>query len=44
LVDIDKLAWWLSERQLECGGLNGRPEKLEDVKASRFLIDNSDRY
>ncbi|KAI9814851.1 MAG: hypothetical protein M1832_005653 [Thelocarpon impressellum] len=31
LVDQDKLGRWLSERQLECGGLNGRPEKLEDV-------------
>lgn len=30
-VDIDRLCWWLSERQLKCGGLNGRPEKLEDV-------------
>jgi geranylgeranyl transferase type-2 subunit beta len=25
------LGWWLSARQLPCGGLNGRPEKLEDV-------------
>jgi geranylgeranyl transferase type-2 subunit beta len=31
VVDIDTLAWWLSERQLPSGGLNGRPEKLEDV-------------
>ena len=30
-VDIDTLAWWLAERQLPNGGLNGRPEKLEDV-------------
>ncbi|RKF55640.1 Geranylgeranyl transferase type-2 subunit beta [Golovinomyces cichoracearum] len=30
-VDKDKLGGWLSERQVECGGLNGRPEKLEDV-------------
>ena len=34
VVDVDILAWWLSERQLPSGGLNGRPEKLEDV--SRF--------
>lgn len=27
----DRLAWWLCERQLDCGGLNGRPEKKEDV-------------
>ena len=31
VVDINTLAWWLSERQLPSGGLNGRPEKLEDV-------------
>lgn len=31
LVDADKLGGWLSERQLPNGGLNGRPEKLEDV-------------
>jgi prenyltransferase beta subunit len=30
-VDVDTLAWWLAERQLPNGGLNGRPEKLEDV-------------
>lgn len=31
VVDVDTLAWWLAERQLPNGGLNGRPEKLEDV-------------
>lgn len=31
VVERDLLAWWLCERQLPCGGLNGRPEKLEDV-------------
>ncbi len=31
LVDSSTLAWWLAERQLPNGGLNGRPEKLEDV-------------
>lgn len=31
-VDAPTLAWWLSERQLPNGGLNGRPEKLEDVR------------
>lgn len=30
-VDKDALGWWLAERQLPCGGLNGRPEKKEDV-------------
>jgi len=31
VVDVDTLGWWLAERQLPNGGLNGRPEKLEDV-------------
>lgn len=31
VIDQESLAWWLSERQLPNGGLNGRPEKLEDV-------------
>lgn len=31
LVEKDKLGAWLSERQLKNGGLNGRPEKKEDV-------------
>jgi geranylgeranyl transferase type-2 subunit beta len=31
-VDADLLGWWLAERQLPNGGLNGRPEKLEDVR------------
>jgi len=26
-IDADLLGWWLCERQLESGGLNGRPEK-----------------
>ena len=30
-IDQPTLCWWLSERQLSNGGLNGRPEKLEDV-------------
>ncbi|MQL98346.1 hypothetical protein Taro_031050 [Colocasia esculenta] len=30
-VDKDLLGWWLSERQVKSGGLNGRPEKLPDV-------------
>jgi hypothetical protein len=31
-VDKPTLSWWLAERQLPNGGLNGRPEKLEDVR------------
>jgi geranylgeranyl transferase type-2 subunit beta len=30
-IDQPTLCWWLSERQLPNGGLNGRPEKLEDA-------------
>lgn len=33
VIDQDTLAWWLAERQLPNGGLNGRPEKLEDVRS-----------
>ena len=38
LVDKDRLGAWLSERQLENGGLNGRPEKLEDVCYSWWVV------
>ncbi|KJA24695.1 hypothetical protein HYPSUDRAFT_76304 [Hypholoma sublateritium FD-334 SS-4] len=38
LADVDTLAWWLSERQLPNGGLNGRPEKLEDVCYSFWVL------
>ena len=37
LVDSDTLCWWLCERQLPNGGLNGRPEKLEDVSFRKSL-------
>ncbi|VDQ17371.1 unnamed protein product [Trichobilharzia regenti] len=30
-LNIDRAAWWLAERQLPSGGLNGRPEKQPDV-------------
>ena len=33
-VDKDLLGWWLCERQVKSGGLNGRPEKLPDVGIS----------
>lgn len=40
-VDHQTLGWWLAERQLANGGLNGRPEKKEDVN-SRFLLEIPD--
>ena len=36
-VDTEMLGWWLAERQLPNGGLNGRPEKLEDVSDHSLL-------
>jgi hypothetical protein len=33
VIDVPTLGWWLAERQLPNGGMNGRPEKLEDVRA-----------
>ncbi len=38
-IDGDLLGWWLAERQLPGGGLNGRPEKLPDV--SIFNLKNN---
>ena len=35
LVDRDLVGSWLSERQLPNGGLNGRPQKLEDVRVDK---------
>jgi hypothetical protein len=35
-VDYQTLSWWLAERQLANGGLNGRPEKKEDVSSPSF--------
>lgn len=40
LVDKDRLGGWLSERQLPIGGLNGRPEKLEDVCYSWWVASS----
>jgi geranylgeranyl transferase type-2 subunit beta len=37
-VDADLLGWWLCERQVENGGLNGRPEKLADVCYSWWVL------
>ena len=38
LIDADRLGWWLCERQLPSGGLNGRPEKLPDVCYSWWVL------
>jgi geranylgeranyl transferase type-2 subunit beta len=40
LVDQESLGWWLAERQLPNGGLNGRPEKLEDVCYSWWVLSS----
>ena len=32
------LSWWLSERQCDSGGLNGRPEKQADVCYSWWIL------
>ena len=37
-IDADLLGWWLAERQLPSGGLNGRPEKLPDVCYSWWVL------
>ena len=39
IVDRKALGWWISERQLPSGGLNGRPEKLADVSC-RVLFES----
>ncbi|KAG6887370.1 hypothetical protein C0992_012596 [Termitomyces sp. T32_za158] len=38
VIDEETLGWWLCERQLPNGGLNGRPEKLEDVCYSFWVL------
>lgn len=38
IIDKDLLGWWLSERQVKDGGLNGRPEKLSDVCYSWWVL------
>jgi geranylgeranyl transferase type-2 subunit beta len=40
LVNVEKLGAWLSERQLKNGGLNGRPEKKEDVCYSWWVMSS----
>ncbi|CAH9142709.1 unnamed protein product [Cuscuta epithymum] len=38
-VDKDLLGWWLCERQVKSGGLNGRPEKLPDDRENGGISD-----
>jgi len=42
LVDTEKLAGWLSERQTPSGGLNGRPEKDADSCYSWWVLSSLD--
>lgn len=37
---IDNVGWWLCERQLLEGGLNGRPSKLPDVCYSWWVLSS----
>ncbi|KAH9290378.1 hypothetical protein KI387_034495, partial [Taxus chinensis] len=39
-VDRDLLGWWLCEREVKTGGLNGRPEKLADVCYSWWVLSS----
>jgi len=39
-IDSDILGWWLCERQLPTGGLNGRPEKKQDVCYSWWVLSS----
>lgn len=39
-MDRDLLGWWLCERQVKSGGLNGRPEKLADVCYSWWVLSS----
>ena len=38
VVNENLLGWWLSERQCDSGGLNGRPEKQADVCYSWWIL------
>ncbi|KAK7822549.1 geranylgeranyl transferase type-2 subunit beta 2 [Quercus suber] len=42
LIDKDLLGWWLCERQVNSGGLNGRPEKLTDDMENGGISDRPD--
>ncbi|XP_062118417.1 geranylgeranyl transferase type-2 subunit beta 1-like [Humulus lupulus] len=39
-IDKDLLGWWLCERQVKSGGLNGRPETLPDVCYSWWVLSS----
>ncbi|CAN6458098.1 unnamed protein product [Victoria cruziana] len=39
-IKKDLLGWWLCERQVKSGGLNGRPEKLPDVCYSWWVLSS----
>ena len=38
--ELTKLSWWLSERQCDSGGLNGRSEKQADVCYSWWILSS----
>ena len=40
LPNRELLEWWLSDRQIGGGGLNGRPEKLPDVCYSWWVLSS----
>ncbi|KAJ1998776.1 Rab geranylgeranyltransferase, partial [Coemansia thaxteri] len=40
IVDRERLSGWLAERQQKSGGLNGRPQKLEDVCYSWWVLSS----
>jgi geranylgeranyl transferase type-2 subunit beta len=40
IENADLLGWWLAERQTSSGGLNGRPEKLNDVCYSWWVLSS----
>ncbi|KAJ2588335.1 Rab geranylgeranyltransferase [Coemansia sp. RSA 1722] len=40
IIDRERLSRWLAERQLKSGGLNGRPQKLEDVCYSWWVLSS----
>ena len=47
-VDVDRLGWWLCERQTPSGGFNGRPEKARPFskrwKEEAAVVFGCDRW